>query len=397
MTPFSLYLHYPFCVKRCPYCGFATAVEKENLAIRYREVLPVELKRRAEENPWLGGTVETIYFGGGTPSLMPPKFVAEVIELIGSLWNAKENGDKEKSGPSRMPFSLSPFLPFSLPEITLEANPETRDEQAFTGFREAGVNRLSMGAQSFDPDELKLLGRAHSVEGVSEAVAMARDAGFDNLSLDLIYGLPGQSVDSFRRSVEHAVKLGIDHLSAYTLSIEEGTPFARSVKEHRLPYPDPDLMADQYAVLIDQMRNAGFEHYELTNYCKPGYHSRHNSAYWQRTPYLGVGCGAHSFDRLTRFWNRRDTRRHIAAVLAGRDPRDGEETLSEGDARQEELYLPLRQAKGLDPAEALRLCKGESVEKLLDAGFLLWADGRLRVSEEKWLMLDEIVLRLQKY
>ncbi len=388
MTSFSLYIHYPFCIKRCPYCGFATAVEKEDLAIRYREVLLLELKRRAEEPPWRGGTVRTIYFGGGTPSLMPPEYVGEVIDLVGRLWKIEDKDTPPLSPPQAVGrWDI---------EITLEANPETRDIKAFRGFREAGVNRLSMGVQSFDPEELKLLGRAHSAGGVGEAVAIAREAGFDNLSLDLIYGVPGQTVESFRRSVEFALGLGIEHLSTYTLSIEEGTPFARSVKEKRLPYPDPDLMADQYDVLIDLTRQAGLDHYELTNYGKPGLTSRHNSAYWQRTPYLGVGCGAHSFDGTTRFWNRRDTRQHISAVHSGNDPREGEESLTQADVRQEELYLELRQSRGLEAGEVERLCKPEVVEELLASGFLVWDDSRLRVDERKWLMLDEIVLRLLK-
>ncbi len=392
MTTFSLYIHYPFCIKRCPYCGFATAVEKQDLAKQYREALLIELKRRAEEEPWKGSQVETIYFGGGTPSLMPPEYVWEVLKLVDVLWpEERKKGRKSISSNS----SISRPLTFGR-EITLEANPETRDVKAFEGFRKAGVNRLSMGAQSFDPDELKLLGRAHSVEGVVEAVSMARSAGFLNLSLDLIYGVPGQTVDSFQRSVECVLGLGVEHLSTYTLSIEEGTPFARSVKEKRLPYPDSDLMADQYAVLIELMREAGFEHYELTNYGKPGYYSRHNSIYWQRTPYLGIGCGAHSFDGRTRFWNRRDTRQHIKAVLAGSDPREGGEDISVADLSLEELYLPLRQAKGLNINAVKSLCKPDAVDELLQAGFLKWQNDHLRMTEEKWLMLDEIVLRLQK-
>ena len=399
MTNFSLYIHYPFCIKRCPYCGFATAVEKEDLAVKYREALLIELKQRAIEEPWRNGTVETIYFGGGTPSLMPPEYVGEVIELVRGLWRFAVEGDpplpppaiagRERTGSSEIAGGESAV------EITLEANPETRDIKAFRGFREAGVNRISMGAQSFDPEELKVLGRAHSVDGVREAVVMAGDAGFDNLSLDLIYGVPGQTVESFRRSVECAIGLGIEHLSTYTLSIEEGTPFARSVKEKRLPNPDPDLMADQYEVLIELTRASGFEHYELTNYGKPGLFSRHNSAYWQRTPFLGVGCGAHSFDGTLRFWNRRDTRQHIAAVHSGKDPREGEESLTLADVMQEQLYLELRQAHGLLPSEVNRLCNPEVVEELLNSAFLVWQNGRLRVTEEKWLMLDEIVLRLQ--
>jgi len=258
------------------------------------------------------------------------------------------------------------------------------------------VNRLSMGAQSFDPEELKVLGRAHSAGGVVEAVKMARAAEFDNISLDLIYGVPGQTVESFRRSVEMCIGLDVEHISTYTLSIEEGTPFQRSVKEKRFPYPDPDLMADQYAVLIELMRQAGFEHYELTNYAKPGYYSKHNSAYWDRSSYLGVGNGAHSFNGTRRYWNRRDTRAHIAEVMAGRDPTEGEEVLTPEQVLEEEVYLRLRAKAGLSDEMIERECNAVSFKSLVTGGFLVKEGEVWIVVEEKWLMLDEVVIRLME-
>jgi len=370
--PFSLYIHYPFCIKRCPYCGFATAVGKEDLAARYREALLLELERRLAEEPWRSGEIATVYFGGGTPSLAPPSFIATILQTLNSRLQTPDC------------------------EITLEANPETRDAGAFAAFRKAGVNRLSMGAQSFDPDELKLLERAHSVGGVRDAVRIAREAGFDNLSLDLIYGLPGQTIDSFRRSVGECLDLGVDHLSAYTLSIEEGTPFARSVREKRLPTPDPDLMADQYAVLIEAARLARFEHYELTNYCRPGFQSRHNSAYWDRTPYLGIGSGAHSFDGVRRYWNRRDTRAHIKAIEAGGEFFEGSETISPEQALAEDIYLSLRTRRGLTQELIAELGSAENLEALKSGGYLKLRDGVWIIPEERWLMLDEVVLRLME-
>lgn len=369
--PFSLYLHYPFCIQRCPYCGFATEVEKEDLAHQYREMLKVELTRRASEEPWRGGQLHTVYFGGGTPSLMPPDYFAELMGLIGTLWELPPDA-----------------------EVTLEANPETRDVHSFAAFRKGGANRLSIGAQSFEPAELQLLGRAHSAEGVFEVVNRARAAGFDNLSLDLIYGIPGQTVDSFRRSVEISLSLGIEHLSAYTLSIEEGTPFARSVRLEALPQPDPDRMADQYACLIELMTDAGFEHYELTNYAGPGFWSRHNSAYWQRMPYLGVGCGSHSFDGRRRYWNRRDTSAHIALLEEGGDPTEGEERLGETEIIHERVYLSLRTREGLPDELARRVSRPEALEELEGSGFLERRGDRWHVPESRWLLLDEVVLRL---
>jgi len=374
----GLYIHYPFCIKRCPYCGFATAVEREALSARYREVLLYELEQRLVAGRDMGFKVATIYFGGGTPSLMPPEFVAELLNSVRPFQTADSSGI----------------------EITLEANPETRDIGRFAAFHMAGVNRLSMGAQSFDNRELKALGRAHDASGVVKAVEIARNAGFDNLSLDLIYGLPGSTVETFQYSVEAALALGIDHLSTYTLSIEEGTPFARSVRERRMPFPDPDLMATQYAMLCAAMADAGFEHYELTNFARPAKWSRHNYTYWQRRPYLGVGCGAHMFEGERRRWNQRDTTAHIEAVErwreSGMDPVEGEEVVTPKMALEESVYLGLRTARGIDDKFARSHFDPAGLDEMLTEGFLEERDGRIAVRETKWLLLDEIVLRVLK-
>jgi len=389
ITTFSIYVHYPFCIKRCSYCGFAAEVEKEDLAADYRRALLMELQRRLEEPAWRDGQIETLYFGGGTPSLMPPEFVERFINTLDGKWR---------------PFELPPIPPNAqnltlkthYPEITLEANPKTRDVESFAAFRRAGVNRLSLGAQSFVPEELSLLGRAHSVEEIYDAVRIAREAGFNNLSLDLIYGVPGQTVESFRRSVMEALNLGVDHLSCYTLSIEEGTPFHRAALDKRFPTPDPDMMADQYAMLIELVCSIGFIHYELTNYAKPGFQCCHNQVYWRRTPYLGIGAGAHSFDGRRRFWNRRDARAHITAVECRGDFFEGEEILTCENEREEELYLALRTTRGLTDQQAASYCDPLALKEMEDGGYIIWEEGVWRMNEKKWLMLDEVVLRLMR-
>ena len=388
LLTFSLYVHYPFCIHRCPYCGFATAVERKNDSERYRSRLLEELRRRAEEPPWQGGRVSSIYFGGGTPSLMPPEFCSSILQFVNS--SIPEPTHRLTDPPTNQNSAIR--NPQS--EITLEANPGTRDAANFSAFRQAGVNRLSIGAQSFHPSELRFLKRAHSVDDIGETVRMAREAGFNNVSLDLIYGVPGQTVDSFRNSVLRALDLGIDHLSTYTLSIEEGTPFASDVKEGKMPAPNPDFAADQYAILIDMMRDAGFEHYELTNYAKPDKWSRHNFAYWQRTPYLGLGLGAHSFDGRRRFWNSRDSNVYCETLTRGEYPIEGWEDLDEKQEEEEGIYLSLRTRAGIAEETASNLFNTVNMASLLEGGFIRRENGRFHIAESHWLLLDEIVLRL---
>lgn len=301
---------------------------------------------------------------------MPPEYVKELLGKLAEVWGYSEI------------------------EITLEANPETRDVNRFAAFREGGINRLSIGAQSFDDEELRFLGRAHSSEGTLHAVRIAREAGFTNVSLDLMYGLPDQSLRNIEASLRQVISLGVEHISLYSLSIDEGTPFFRRVAKGQMPDTDGDLAADQYLMLANILRNAGFDHYELTNYCRPGMYSRHNSAYWDRTPYLGLGSGAHSFDGVRRFSNSRDARRHINRVETGETIEIESEHLAEEQVIEEMIYLGLRQARGVSVQEAAQYCRADQVALLFDAGFLVPTDFGWRVAEEKWLMLDEIVLRL---
>ncbi len=371
MTEFALYIHYPFCLSRCPYCGFATEVEDEKQSSLFREALLKELDRRAGEAPWKNGRLHSIYLGGGTPSLMPPDYLTRLLDEVHRCFN--------------WPAGI---------EVTLEANPGTQDQQRFSAFRQVGVNRLSIGAQSFHPAELERLGRSHTPAEIEGAVQTARQAGFENVSLDLIYGVPDQTVGSFSASIHRALGLGIDHLSAYSLTIEPGTPFEERMKEGTLPPPDPDLAAAHFTELRSLMRQAGFEHYELTNFAKPGCFSRHNYAYWRRIPYLGLGTGAHSFDGQRRSWSPRDTRQYLARLKAGEDPVAGEETLTPDDELKELVYLSLRTRDGLDIALAGRTFTLETLAELLDAGFLVQLKDRLHIPEERWLLLDEIVVRM---
>jgi oxygen-independent coproporphyrinogen-3 oxidase len=371
MTEFALYVHYPFCIRRCPYCGFASSVWNAATAERYHTALLRELELRGNEPPWRDGRLRSLYFGGGTPSLMPPEQLAGLLEEI------------------KRRFEFPPGI-----EVTLEANPGAVDKDTLTAFRPAGVNRLSIGAQSLHDSELKFLGRIHSAQEIVETVNAARAAGFDNLSLDIIYGAPGQTVDNFSSSIRQALNLGIDHLSAYALSIESGTEFARLVNGGKIEAPDPDSAAEQYQALCEIMRDAGFDHYELTNFARPGKQSTHNWTYWQRLPYLGLGVSAHSFNGQKRWWNTREIEQYNYLLDIVSLPLEGEETLTELESLEEEAYLSLRAGHGLSLALSLNLTSHSTIDGLIQDGFLYVANGRLHVPEEKWLLLDEIVLKL---
>lgn len=371
MNSFALYIHYPFCTTRCPYCGFATQIDNVNLAEQYREALLVELDQMAIRFPWQDAAIVSIFLGGGTPSLMPANFVSLLMTRIRENWRVSEDA-----------------------EITIEANPGTRDAERFGGYFSAGINRLSIGSQSFHEDELKFLGRDHSVSDIVETVSTGLNAGFRNISLDLIYGLPMQTVESVTESAERSLDLEIKHLSTYSLSIEPGTKFKASVASGAMILPDQDLVSDQYQAILKASKAHNFTHYELTNYAIEGYHSRHNFAYWRRQLYLGVGVGAHSFNGKQRFWNTRNTREYIKNIASQIDPQKGFEELSPEEVLSEIVYLALRCEDGISTDFINNNCVTTELDSLIKAGFLEIREDRIHVPESKWLLLDEIVLKL---
>jgi oxygen-independent coproporphyrinogen III oxidase len=289
LNNFSLYLHIPFCGTRCTYCAFNTYTNAEALITPYTTAMCRELT-------WLAGRtyrpLHTIYFGGGTPSLLPPEEVARILDTCRQGFQATADA-----------------------EITLEANPGSIDHDYLCRLRDAGVNRLSIGMQSAHTQELRLFARQHGVDAVATTVDAARRAGFDNLSLDLIYGVPHQTLDMWRESVAAALALNPDHLSMYALGLEDGTPMARWVDRGWLPPPDDDLAADMYE-LADQMAcSAGLAQYEISNWAKPGCACRHNLQYWRNEPYLGVGAGAHGYAAGIRYEVIRPIQRYIDLAM----------------------------------------------------------------------------------
>ncbi len=298
MAPIGVYVHVPFCTVKCGYCDFNAYAGLHHLAEDYAAALVKELKSWSDV--LVGRAVKSIFFGGGTPSEVPAVHIANVIEAVGPL------------------ASISPSA-----EISLEANPGTLTTSYLRELRATGVNRLSIGAQSFHDDELRFLDRIHSADATVAAVSLARDAGFENLSLDLIYGLPGQDAAAWLATLQQAVNLAPEHLSLYGLTVEEGTPLARRVRTGEVTMPSGDDLAELYESASDFLGGAGYGQYEVSNWSLPGFESRHNSVYWTWGEYLGIGAGAHGFLAGERFENIAHPRDYIAAVTALDSPHPG--------------------------------------------------------------------------
>jgi oxygen-independent coproporphyrinogen-3 oxidase len=296
--PIGLYLHIPFCTAKCGYCDFNSYANHEHLIPSYAETLVKEA--RLWRRTLAGRRVETVFFGGGTPSLNP---VAEMASILYGLRDSFEIAQDA--------------------EVSLEANPGSLSEEYLRGLRDIGFNRLSIGVQSFDDDELVALDRIHTAEDARAAFAAARAAGFENVNLDLIYGLPEQAMARWERTLEEALTLGPEHLSLYALTVEEGTPLARDVARGRVPPPDPDAQADQYEYTQDRLASAGYEHYEISNWARPERRCAHNLVYWQNREYLGLGAGAHSFVDGTRFSTVLLPNRYAELVDESTDAADG--------------------------------------------------------------------------
>ena len=324
-----LYIHVPFCRLVCAYCDFVTVGGRAADIPRYAEALLTELALRPAS-----GELATIYFGGGTPSLLPAEAVARLVEVARDRWGTV---------PS---------------EITLEANPGAREAPDWAGLRAAGVNRVSLGIQSLRDTELRALARGQTAAEGLAAFAAARAAGLANVSVDLIYGIPGQSLPDWRNGLSRALALEPDHLSLYALQLALAPdewaaaprPGALRWRQRMVPRQDDGIAAAQYEAAEDLLDRAGFLHYELSSWARPGRESRHNSAYWERRPYTGIGAGAHSFDGATRSWNRRDLDGYLASTEVGERALAGSEGLEEATRAFEAVALGLRRVAGLSRA-----------------------------------------------
>lgn len=354
----SLYIHIPFCLRKCNYCDFVSfpAAKDDGLYAAYPELLKQEWELWQDKADLSG--LRTAYFGGGTPSLLEPAQVEGLLRLLPPL-----------------------------AECTLEVNPETVDAARLAAFRRAGVDRLSLGAQSFDAGLLRALGRGHDGEQTAQVVAWAREAGFDNISLDLIYGLPGQSLEQWRHSLEQAIELAPQHISLYGLTIHADTPWGRDLAAGRLSPPDDDLAADMLEQAMELLPQAGLVQYEIANFARPGFESRHNCAYWQRDNYLGLGLSAASCLGERRFANTADPALYAAALAGGRLPIAEDEVYDIDQVLGEAMFLGLRLIKGIDVAEYERRygispCQRFRAElkRLEKLGLIQYDESRIRLS-----------------
>ena len=360
-----VYIHVPFCARRCSYCDFAIAVRKDVPSARFAAALLAEWDRWRDEPDWaVFSELTTVYLGGGTPSRLDPAVLAELL--------ARLTGDRPLAAGA---------------EVTLEANPEDVTPERASAWRAAGINRVSLGVQSFEPAVLGWMHRTHAPEHARRAVATLRGAGVPQISLDLIYALPPEVSRDWERDLEQALALDPDHLSLYGLTVEQHTPLSRWVTRGEAHPASEERYADEFLSAHSRLTRSGYRHYEVSNYARPGREAVHNSAYWRRSPYLGLGPSSHSGLGNRRWWNVREWSAWAEAVSQGVSTVVGEERLDPGALELEALYLGLRTDAGL-PTSALSRSIADS---WIREQWATIADGMLRLTPEGWLRLDALV------
>lgn len=372
----NLYIHVPFCAQRCSYCDFYT---QTNLGLRaaYLQALLRELESRRAELPE-GETLEHIYLGGGTPSLLSPEELTAIFELIGRLY-PRLGADAE---------------------VTLEANPDDITPEYASALSQLPINRVSMGLQSFHAADLAFLNRRHTAEQAIEAVALLRQNGITELSLDLIYGLPNQRIDAWEYNIERMIALDVPHISAYHLIYEEGTPLTKAMLRGQVQQVGEELSLAMLRVLIERLEDAGYQHYEISNFARPGHHARLNTGYWQGERYIGLGPAAHSYDGHSRSYNVASLRDYVAGWSRG-ERIYTTEMLSDIDRHNEYLMTRLRTMWGIDLEDMARVCGMEAVSRLerlampyLERGVLTRSSRCLRLGAEGIFISDSILVDL---
>ncbi|MCB2149675.1 MAG: radical SAM family heme chaperone HemW [Deltaproteobacteria bacterium] len=378
-TPAGLYIHVPFCRAKCPYCDFYSVTDR-SLIPEYTAALLAELNMLRNRVP----RADTVYFGGGTPSVLFPLQVAQILEGLHAC------------------FSLTPDV-----ETTLEVNPGTVDKAALAAYREAGISRLNIGLQSIDDQTLAFLGRIHTAKKGIDTYRWAREVGFDNVGLDLIYGVPGQTRSRWEGEMAEVVQLAPDHLSCYTLTIEPGTPMAKKV-ENGLVHPLEEQTAGElFSATAQYLNRRGYRQYEISNFARiaegdtTDRRSRHNRKYWTFAPYLGFGPAAHSFLDNTRWWNHRSLDDYLADLKAGKRPVAGTEMLTREQQMMEFIYLGLRQTDGIDTVDFASRFMADfadhfepEVTRLLNEGLVERLSGRVRLTTRGMRFLEHVVDRL---
>lgn len=373
MKPLAIYVHVPFCARKCAYCDFASFAGREADWERYFDALGGEIDAWAER--LRGYEARSVFFGGGTPSLVPAEYIADVLRRLQKY------------------ISFAPAC-----EITLEANPGTLNPDKLRVCRRNGVNRLSIGAQSFDAALLQSLGRIHTPAQAEDAVRMAREAGFANVSLDLMYALPGQTMESWAATLDRALSLPVAHLSAYSLIVEDGTEMARRVHSGEAAIPDDDAVNEMQRYAVSRLAAAGLMRYEISNFARPGFESRHNLTYWEGGEYLGLGSAAHSLMNNCRFANPPELERY----LAGERMLDRAER-SVFDRQEEMLMLSTRTVRGLDLnrwraefGESLEETRIRAIRRLENYGLIEISGGFLRLTPAGLELQNSVVLELME-
>jgi len=365
----SLYIHIPFCIKKCLYCDFLSVTYNELLAKAYTDALCKELVLKKN----LAGELNTIYIGGGTPTILPDECFKQLLTCI-------QNN-----------YSLSPS-----PEITVEANPGTIDKSKIDTMLSLGVNRLSIGVQSFNDAELKTLGRIHTSDEALRAIELVKNSGINNFSIDLIYGIPGKTLDSWKKTVSKAVGLSPAHISSYELTPEKDTPLYRLIQSNVIKMPDEELILEMYGYAIDYLESKGYEHYEISNFALHGFKCLHNLNYWDRGEYISAGAGAHSFIKGFRSKNTDDIRRYIKDLNKGIIPEAESTEIKRDDAIKEFIFLGLRKTKGINLAKAkeLGLDMPGVCRELIEDGYLEINGDYMKLSRKGIVIANTIIVKL---
>jgi oxygen-independent coproporphyrinogen III oxidase len=372
VNPRHLYIHVPFCVRRCGYCDFAVTATSSAPVDAWLDAVAAELAERHDREGWTPPLrLETIYVGGGTPSLLGPGAMRRLRRVL----------DRFAVWPGTV-------------EWTAEANPESFSGELACDWVEAGVNRLSLGAQTFHEPALRWMGRLHGSEGPGRALAAARSAGMENVSLDLIFGLPERLGRDWGSDLDRAVELGVEHVSLYGLTAEPATPLGRWVEAGRETLADEEQYADEFLLAAERLGAAGFRHYEVSNFAQPGRESRHNRAYWRHAPYIGIGPGAHSFLPPVRSWNVRDWAEYRHRLDQGLTAEGGREVLGVAEVSLESAWLGLRCSDGVATAD-LGAAQRELVGEWQRSGWAETTDARVRLTRSGWLLLDRLAVELE--
>jgi len=372
--PSAVYVHIPFCARRCLYCDFNTYDDRAHEIPRYMEALVHQISTC----PHAGTPVTTIYVGGGTPSLLPPRQLQRLFDTIRCTFRVDAQA-----------------------EISVEVNPASADCECFATLRSCGVTRLSVGVQSLDDAVLRTLGRLHSASDARMALRLVQAIGFSSVSADIMFGIPGQTMDSLQATVSTLVTLGIPHISAYALSIEDDTPFARMLRDGRLTPVTEETAAEMYAFFVDYLSSQGYEHYEVSNFARPGHRCRHNLVYWRNKPYLGFGAGAASYVAGVRSVAVGDPRVFAERIFAGESVVASSESLSPAQSLAETVMLSLRMAEGVDlRALSLRYAAElvarleECIPALEKRGLVRFEDRRIRLTRQGLFLADSVIAEI---